>query len=433
MGFWVARARTNGAHALVAILACVAVSASAASAVSVSLPSSISISAAGQNTSVNMTIGSVSNLEAVAVSFTYDSTIVSVPAGGVTVPAGSLISTCSSPVINIDNASMPGRVTITLACVTAVSGSGTLFSVAFHGVANGTSPLEFSPTAEVLNGCQLNEGTPTCEPSPNSTSPGQIVVGPVVATSTATATGASTATRTATAVATATRTATATATLVATSTTTVTATNTVTPVSTATRTNTPTVTDTPTTGPSATPSQTSTASSTATVTLTPSTTSTPSTSPTATNTPPPSATATTTLTPTTTATFTATPVPQPVIVSGAVGGSTRVFGHGAANLASGGIEIIAVNGNQVIGSGGTNGTGAFFDGALGIGLTRALVAGEQIFAVDTVNSVTGPTVTVGPQPPANIPTLDAHGIVALGVLLGLALLLRLAIVQRRRG
>jgi hypothetical protein len=108
-----------------------------------------------------MTIGTVANLEALAVSFTYDSSIVSVPAGGVTVPMGGLISTCSAPVVNIDNASMPGRVTITLACVTAVSGSGTLFSVVFHGVAHGTSPLKFSPTAEVLHGCQLTEGTPT--------------------------------------------------------------------------------------------------------------------------------------------------------------------------------------------------------------------------------------------------------------------------------
>ena len=207
---------------------------------------------------------------------------------------------------------------------------------------------------------------------------------------------------------------------------------TLTPLSTATRTNTPTVTDTPTTGPSPTATQTRTASSTATVTLTPTTTLTPSISPTATNTPLATSTATITITPTFTATATATPVPAPVIVSGAVGGSTRVFGHAAANLPSGGIEIIAANGNQVIGTGGTNGVGGFFDGANGIGLTRPLVAGEQIFAVDTIDNVTGSVVTVGPQPPTEIPTLDAHGIAALGALLGLALAWRLAVTLRRR-
>ena len=82
MGFWIARARRFGGRALVATLACLIVGASAASAVSVSLPTSIAISAVSQNTSVNMTIGTVSNLEALAVSFTYDSSIVSVPDGG---------------------------------------------------------------------------------------------------------------------------------------------------------------------------------------------------------------------------------------------------------------------------------------------------------------------------------------------------------------
>jgi hypothetical protein len=114
-----------------------------------------------------------------------------------------------------------------------------------------------------------------------------------------------------------------------------------------------------------------------------------------------------------------------------VGGSTRVFGIGAANVASPGIEIIAVNGNEVIGSGGTTGSGSFSDGQPGIGLTRPLIAGESIFALDTVHNVTGPTVTVGPQPPIQIPAMDPYGAAALAGLIGAALLWQLAALARR--
>jgi hypothetical protein len=125
-------------------------------------------------------------------------------------------------------------------------------------------------------------------------------------------------------------------------------------------------------------------------------------------------------------------VPTPRITSGAVGGSTRVFGSGARNIAAPGIEIVAENGNQVIGTGGTNGSGVFTSGPTGIGLTRALVAGERIFPRDTVNGVTGPVVIVGPQPPTAIPTLDQYGTAALGVLLALALAWQLAGALRAR-
>jgi hypothetical protein len=87
---------------------------------------------------------------------------------------------------------------------------------------------------------------------------------------------------------------------------------------------------------------------------------------------------------------------------------------------------------QVIGTGGTNGSGSFFDGTIGIGLIRPLEAGERIFARDTVNNTTGPMITVGPQPPTAIPTLDEYGMAALGTLLGLSLVWQLAGAWRRR-
>jgi hypothetical protein len=135
---------------------------------------------------------------------------------------------------------------------------------------------------------------------------------------------------------------------------------------------------------------------------------------------------------TATATATATPIPTPGITSGAVGGSTRVFGVGAHNITAPGIEIVAENGNEVIGTGGTTGTGAFFDGLPGIGLVRPLVAGERIFPRDTVNNLTGPVVVVGPQPPTEIPAIDEYGMAALGTLLALTLVWRLAGLRRRR-
>jgi len=266
MGFWKARACRFGGLAVISAFAFL-LAASAASAVSVSLPTNAAIGSVGGTTPVTMSIGSVTNLEAVAVSFTYDNTIVT----AFSVQAGTLVSTCSAPVANLGT---PGRVTITLACTTAVSGSGSLFVINFQGAANGISALTFSPTMDVPNGCQLNEGTPTCE-----SSDGQISVGPVAPTGTATATATSTPTNTPPSTATASSSATATGT----------------------QTSTPTVTDTPTVGPSPTPSQTTTASNTATVTQTPSVTLTPSQTATVTN--------TLTVTPTRTITNTRTVTP----------------------------------------------------------------------------------------------------------------------------
>lgn len=303
MGFWMASVRRCGGPAFLAAVLVTALTASAASAVSVSLPTDAVISAVGQDTVVNMTIGSVSNLAAVTVSFTYDSSIVTVPMGGVSV-LGSVVSTCGTPTVGIDNASMPGRVTIALACSTEVSGSGTLFAITFHGVANGVSPLTFSTTGEALNGCSLEsfEGTISCEPSD-----GQITVGTPPPTNTPTTTLTATATGTQTN----------------------TPTNSPTATSTSTQTNTPTATDTVTIGPSPTPTQTRTASNTATITLTPTVTLTPSITGTATVTRTVTSTGTATLTRTITPTRPGIPVvPSPTSPAGLV----LVTGLGAALL-----------------------------------------------------------------------------------------------------
>jgi hypothetical protein len=304
--------------------------------------------------------------------------------------------------------------------------SGVLFNVTFQGTANGSGELVFTTVPLIPNGCLLNEGTPTCEPS-TVTTQSILTVGPVGPTATATATR----TLTAAATASATRTATATNTAA------FTATNTVPPTSTATRTPTATVTDTPTVGPSPTNSQTRTVTSTATASLTttPSFTATVTATPqqtftfTATFTVTPTPTVTETRTPT--ATATATPVAAPRITSGAIAGSTRVFGNGATNVAAPGIEIVAENGGAVIGTGGTDGDGRFTDGQLGIGMTRELVAGERIFARDTVNNVAGPVVVVGPRPPTAIPALNQYGAAALALLIGAALIWQITALARR--
>jgi hypothetical protein len=386
---------------LVALSTCLL--AATAPAIQVSLPNDAVITAVGQTTVVPVSIASTDGVNGVAVSFTYLSSIATATlVQGTTLTANCLIQ---------PNIGTAGIVSITAACSSLPQGmSGTLFNVTFLGVANGVTPLTFATATSIPNGCLLNEGSPACE-----TSNGQLTVGPTQPTSTATATR----TNTASATATATRTAT------------FTATNTVPPTATATRTLTATVTDTPTTGPSPTVTQTRTATSTGTPTLTATPTSTPQSTATITATVTASLTPSVSATPTATNTATATPIATPRITSGAVGGSSRVFGVGATNVAAPGIEIVAENGNQVIGSGGTNGAGVFNDGQSGIGLTRALVVGERIFPRDVANGVTGPVVIVAPQPPTQIPTVDHYGSAALAVLIGAALLWQLAALARR--
>ncbi|MEO8601517.1 MAG: hypothetical protein ABI629_02965 [bacterium] len=396
-----------------------------ASATSISLPTNAVINVAGQTTVVPVSIGSTDGVSGFAINFTYSSALATATlVQGTTLTANCLIE---------PNLGTAGVVRITAACSSVPQGmSGAVFNVTFQGVANGVSPLTFLAAPSIPNGCLLNEGSPTCEPSN-----GQLTVGPMQPTSTVTASGTATATRTATAVATASATATVTHTAVATSTATFTATNTAPPSATATRTPTATVTDTATSGPSPTVTQTRTVTNTGTPTLTatPTLTTTPTSTPQSSNTV--TATVTASLTPSVTATptasntATATPIATPRITSGAAGGSTRVFGVGAPNVSAPGIEIVAENGNQVIGTGGTNGAGAFTDGQAGIGLTRPLVAGERIFPRDVTNGVTGPFVIVAPQPPTQIPTVDHYGSAALALLIGAALLWQLAALARR--
>lgn len=432
MGFWKARGRRCSVHVIVGAFAFVAATASSAVAVSVTLPTNAMIASVGQTTVVNVSIGAVVGIESFSVSITYTQAIANVVNNGdvaLTMLGTNANCTLGPPGL------LAGRVNIGVSCPFGLTGSGPLIAITFTGVSNGMTDLTFDMTPNIPNGCQFNEGTPSCEPTP-----GHLTVGAVGPTGTATASRTTTATATRTVPPIATNTATTTVPPSATNTVTATSTLTsaVTATITATRTSTATVTDTPTAGPSPTPSQTLTPSNTPTITQTPTASLTPSatltTSPTGTITSTATQSATATITPprTATATATATTVPTPLIISGAVGGSTRVSGIGARNIAAPGIEIVAENGGQVIGTGGTTETGAFFDGQPGIGLIRPLVAGERIFPRDTVNNLVGPVVTVGPQPPTAIPTMDEYGMAVLGTLLGLTLAWRLARSSRRR-
>jgi len=326
MRFWKVSAPSHGIQ-IVAVVAFLAGTASSALAVAVTLPTNAVIGAPTQTTNVDVNVGTVADLEAVAVSITYDEKIVDVLSIN-DVTRGILTSGCNPPVVNILD---PNRVTITMPCPQpgGVNGSGMLFTIKFTGIANGSSPLTFSDFMNVPNGCQLNEGTPSCE-----SSNGMITVGQVGPTNTATSTATATATRTATATntpvvantATVTNTPVGpTSTTTATGTTTATRTFTATATSTLTRTATATVTNTVTTGPSATPTVTLTASSTPTLTATvppsssPTTSQTPSSTltPSPTLSPQPSSTATATLTASQTLTpsFTGTVSPTPTVTS----------------------------------------------------------------------------------------------------------------------
>ena len=391
-------------HAL-GILVAVLVSASAANAVQVSLPSDATIAVIGGTTAVDLTIADGTGVESGDFNFTYDTGIVSTTTG--MIAKGFLTEPCT-----VTPSVTGGMVSIAMACPGPLGRcsagandacgdgtpcpmgtcvvSGALFTITFQGVANGVSALTFAETAQIPNGCQLNEGTPSCE-----SSNGQISVGAPAATSTATSTGTVTAT----------------------------------PTSTGTATATPTATDTNTVGPSPTPTTTRTATATGTVTSTPTATGTAT------------GTATTTATGTATSTATATPVPTPRITSGNTEGSTRVFGTAAGNIPSPNLEIWSAGPNgvpeggsgddELLGTGATDGAGSFNDGSPGIGLSRALQAGEKIFAIDRTNSLVGAPVTVSGGPPAPIPTMNELGVTALVMLLALALLWRMPVVRRR--
>jgi hypothetical protein len=67
----------------------------------------------------------------------------------------------------------------------------------------------------------------------------------------------------------------------------------------------------------------------------------------------------------------------PSIVEGVLEGSTRVEGRSRPNLAEGCIRILAGDPGELIGSGGSDGSGRF-----SIPLVRPLVVGEIVRAVD---------------------------------------------------
>ena len=131
-------------------------------------------------------------------------------------------------------------------------------------------------------------------------------------------------------------------------------------------------------------------------------------------------------------------MPVPPQISGIllVAGGTTVFGHGAPNIPSPALKICSAGPNGVpdgcgpgtddvlLGSGGTDASGTFVHGnSAGIVLSRPLVAGEKIFAIDTQNNLTGPAVQVRPAPV--IPDVNPWGATALGGALLLAMLVRL--------
>lgn len=77
----------------------------------------------------------------------------------------------------------------------------------------------------------------------------------------------------------------------------------------------------------------------------------------------------------------------------------------------------------MLGSGGTDGAGSFVQGAsFGIVLSRPLLEGEKIFAVDTHNGSTGPAVSVRPAPV--IPDVTPWGAATLAFSLLVVMLAR---------
>ena len=164
----------------------IAVACDAARAIDVQVPSSTTLAGPGQTGSVAVSIAPLVAQDMVlsgALSFTYAAGVATATAATPT----ALLAGCTTTT-NLT----PGMVTLIFACTVPLSSGGTLFDVAFQGVAVGVSPLSFAPTNEIPNGCLLNEGTPACQ-----TSNGELVVGAPPPTGTATATPSGVATPTA--------------------------------------------------------------------------------------------------------------------------------------------------------------------------------------------------------------------------------------------
>src|SRR5579862_2335325 len=93
MGFRTARTLRCGGQSALGILAALFLAGPAvAQTVSVSLPSAATITGPGASSPINVTIGSVTDLEAGAIAFVYDSTIVTATA---VVSTGTLLAGCT--------------------------------------------------------------------------------------------------------------------------------------------------------------------------------------------------------------------------------------------------------------------------------------------------------------------------------------------------
>jgi len=411
-------------------------------------PNPATISSPGGTTVVSIAIDAASTISGYQFGLTFSQNIVNVT--NVALSGFASGAGCTGLTFNTNNAT--GQLCVGFTCSTPPSGAGNLVDLTFQGTAQGASMLVFGPAncgaGGPVNGCQLNEGNPPCSPSSGEVD----VLGPTsTPTNTPTRTPTNTPTQTSPPTSTPTNTPTLSPTNVPTSTPSNTATRTPTNTPTLTPSNTQTGTLPPTNTPTQTPTITTTGSPTQTPTNTPThspapPTATPTTTGTPTGTPSNSPTRTPTLTPTSTQTTlpTATPtVGAPIITGGGLSGSTRVFGHGAPNIPSPLLEIWSAGPNgipeggggddQLIGTGGTDAGGNFTDGQAGIGLTRALIVGERVYAIDRLNGLVGPPVLVQG---AQIPDLNPWGAGLLGLSLALAIAVtvrRSAVSRRRRG
>lgn len=141
------------------------------------------------------------------------------------------------------------------------------------------------------------------------------------------------------------------------------------------------------------------------------------------------ATPTSTQTPSSTATATATPAPALEISGGVSSGSTRVFGSGAPRPTPNSCVQVCqavvpsmpsvppcTGADSVLGTGGTDASGAFVDGgSLGIPLAAPLVAGQCVYAHDQCTMQRGDVVCI--VQPAPAPVLSWWGWLAAGAAL----------------
>ncbi len=289
------------------------------------------------------------------------------------------------------------------------------------------TPTETPTSTPTNTPTDTPSATPTATPTDTPThTPTNTPTAPPTLTPTATPTWTPTDTPTQTPTSTPTRTPTITPT----------STPTLTPTDTPTTTPTRTPTSTPTMTPTSTPTRTPTNTPTITPTSTP--TSTPTITPTSTPTRTPTDTPTITPTRTLTSTPTITPTPQPAapaLAAGLAPGDDNVSGTGAPGRGPTCIRIYEIGPNKVVdipppddvllGQGGTDAGGNF-----SIVLTRPLVAGDVIYALDVCDDppLAGALLLI--FDPAAAPLLSAS-MIAVGIgVLGLVALLAMARLRK---